>query len=161
MLTGTVAAAMGIKVMGWRPRAGHRDEALRARSGDGEGARVEAAAHGRKTSAGGDVVDAMDTIDQLAACRSSERMQIFVHPVGWVHGKGNSVALGVESSDTVDDAMAKIQDRIGLPTDQHRLFYGGMLLVEVQGYRFTLADYNITDGSRLELLVPDGWWPLD
>jgi uncharacterized ubiquitin-like protein YukD len=88
-------------------------------------------------------------------------MQIFVHPVDWVHGKGDSVALDVESSDTLDDVMAKIQDRIGLSTDQQRLFHGEMQLVEVQGYGFTLADYNITDGSRLELLVPDGWWPLD
>jgi hypothetical protein len=59
MLTGTVAAAMGIKVVGWRPRAGHWDEALTARSGDGGGARVKAAARGRKTLAGGDGVDAV------------------------------------------------------------------------------------------------------
>jgi ubiquitin C len=66
-----------------------------------------------------------------------------------VSGKRKMFILSFESSDTIADVKAAIQDREGIPQSRQQLSFGGKRLKNSR----TLANYNVEGGSYLFLKV--------
>lgn len=74
----------------------------------------------------------------------SYKMQIFVKAA-----TGKTTTLDVEEAETVENVMAKINDKEDIAVDQQKLVYEGKTLEKGK----TLKDYGITNEATIHVAV--------